>query len=901
MNQQLPHLYLKNPSGHAYKFDKSRGMEKNDTIDKDPAAYRPHKQRLSTSFNQLLLDKANRLRDKRLVPEHIEIIEIRFLIPFSDGLSYKTRTRFLNEFGLSPVIQKDFNRTVLFAIVDEQRFRHFDALLHHYIESSDRISPKGKTYAIMTTLFDVKYHTASDIRNQRSGDLVFELINTTPQIDEVYETQHRALKNYLEALALVGDIDDFSFDPYGKMLQLKGANRNIVDEMARNFDILAQAHTLRSLIVKPDQFNITKVTWDFTIRNRDDNHTVIGVIDNGIRPIEPLREIVMAGIDITRTNDPLWAAHRHGTVVASLAAVGDRFFTGEEELDADAKIYSIKILESIDGYIDVIKVVEAIQEAHIRDGVRLFNLSICAQSKSYNESPSFFSYLLDKLAYELDILIFIAAGNMNYDDLVAMQENPHDLHNYPNHFYNPNIESDIHSCIYTNICIPAESMNHVTIGALADNYRPDTAVDLSLDKNLPAYYSRKNHYDFKQKINGAVLSSNHGNKNFFKPDIVMPGGDLLQNDAAMQVPGFGDGGNDYYTFDSGTSLSAPLAANLAAQVLNIYPDLSLQSIKALLINSTDTYPTSYLEEMVIERKNSLAIEAYGVPFDKLSATNKTKITRQVLSEETIHRNLVGHGKPNKERLLYSTANKVSLIVEETIRTDHHKVILLHVPEYLLEGKGNKRLAIQATLCYKFNPAWGNHVDYNPLHISFNFANSVVKHSLDNLADILADRNHEYYKDNHWTDEIRNLEDLKAQRDISDEDNKRLLNLKMKVKNKALGIKNSLGPWSEDFFPLVNKPLSNRQQLSIQISKSEIGKIGNQIAIVMRCAVKDNLDLDLQEWARITKEHPFSLALSIEDKSKIDGVRLYDEIQAVNILEAVPNNITQLDQDLDIEL
>src|SRR5690606_29531170 len=131
------------------------------------------------------------------------------------------------------------------------------------------------------------------------------------------------------------------------------------------------------------------------------------------------------------------------------------------------------------------------------------------------ESPSFFSYLLDKLAYELDILIFIAAGNMNYDDLVAMQENPHDLHNYPNHFYNPNRESNIHSCIYTNICIPAESMNHVTVGALADNYRPDTAPGLSLDKNLPAYYSRKNHYDFKQKVNGAILSPNHGNKNFF--------------------------------------------------------------------------------------------------------------------------------------------------------------------------------------------------------------------------------------------------------------------------------------------------------------------------------------------------------------------------------------------------
>lgn len=901
MNQKLPHLYLKNPSGYSNKFDKSRGMEKNDTIDKDPAAYSQHKQRLNGSFNQLLQDKASRLRNKPLVQEHIEIIEIKFLIPFSDGLSFKTKTRFLNEFGLSPVIQKDFNRTVLFAIVDQEGFRQFDTLLHQYIDSSDRTSPKGTRYAIMTTIFDIKYHTAKDIRNQCSGSLIFELINTNSHIDGVYEAQHRGLTSYLEALMLTGDVDDFSFDPYDKMLQLKGADRNIVDELARNFDILAQAHTLRHSVIKPDQYNTAKLTWDFTVRNRDNNHAVIGVIDNGVRPIEPLREIITAGMDITRTNNSLSAVHRHGTVVASLAAVGDRLFTDDEELDADAKIYSIKILENIDGYIDVIKVVEAIQEAHIRDGVRLFNLSICAQSKSYNESPSFFSYLLDKLAYELDILIFIAAGNMNYDDLIAMQENPHDLHNYPNHFYNPDRESEIHSCLYTNICIPAESMNHVTVGALAENYRLDTSTHLSLDKNLPAYYSRKNHYDFKQKVNGAILSPNHGNKNFFKPDIVMPGGDLLRDDAAMQVLGFGEGGNDYYTFDSGTSLAAPLATNLAAQLLNIYPNLSLQSIKALLINSSDSYSSTYLSDLVVERKNVLSMAKHGLPFDRLSGPDKAKITKKILSEEDIHRNLVGYGKPDKERLLYSTANKVSLIVEDTIRTDNHKVILLQVPEYLLEGKGTKRLAIQATLCYKFNPAWGNHVDYNPLHISFNFANSVVKYSLNDLAGVLADRNHEYYKNNHWTDEIRNLEERKAFGDISNEDKKRLLNLKMKVKNEALGIKKTLGSWSEDFFPLVNKPLSNRQQLSIQIDKSEIEKIGNQIAIVMRCAVKDNLDVDLQEWTRVTKEHPFSLALSIEDKSKIGGASLYDQLQAVNIIEAVPNNITQLDQELDIDI
>src|SRR5690606_28772642 len=155
----------------------------------------------------------------------------------------------------------------------------------------------------------------------------------------------------------------------------------------------------------------------------------------------------------------------------------------------------------------------------------------------------------------------------------------------------------------------------------------------------------------------------------------------------------------------------------------------------------------------------------------------------------------------------------SLIVEDTIKTDHHKVIILHVPEYLLAGNGGRRLTIKATLCFKINPAWGNHVDYNPLHISFNFANSVVKNSLDELADIIADRNHGYYKNNHWTDEIRQLQNKKRNGSITKEENKKLGGLKTKAKNEALGIKKELGRWSEDFFPLVNKPLSNRQQMT----------------------------------------------------------------------------------------
>ncbi|MGJ1409084.1 S8 family peptidase [Sphingobacterium thalpophilum] len=898
MSSKLPHLYLRNPFGYANKFNKSRYVSEREIQAKDPEVYRAHKEKLNESFIQLKRDRIDRLNQKTIVTSNIEIVEIRFLIPFSDGSNFKTRTRFLREFGLSPVFQKDFNRTVLFAIVDKVKFQRFDTLLNQYILSGNRTPPRGTTYAIMTTLFDVKYHTADDIRNHCTTDLVFQFINNNQYVDANYQLQRQQLENKLDTLVLLGDIDSFDVDPYDKMIQLKGANRNVVVELAKEFDILAQAHSLRNIVIRPDRYNEAQLTWDLRIQNGGHHETVVGVLDNGIRPIDPLRDIIAGGHDITDTQNALDAVHPHGTVVASLAAVGARFFSTEQELIADTRIYSIKILEQINGYLDVIKIAEAIRSAHRRQGIRLFNLSVCGPGKAYNESPSLFAYLLDKLAYEEDILIFIAAGNMNYDDIVAMQGDLQDLHNYPNHFYNPGISSDLHSCEFTNICMPAESMNHISVGALADNYRPDKDTHLSNDKQLPAYYSRKNHYDFKQEINGVKLSNNYSNKHLFKPDIVMPGGDLLNNDSAMQVIGFGDIGTDYYGFDAGTSLATPLALNLAVQLLNIYPNISLQSVKALIINSADNYSDSYLKSMVDKKRNALSMAKHGVPFNDLKGQNKTNITKGILSEEDIHRNLVGFGKPDVNKLLYSSDAEVSLLVEDEIPTDHHKVILVNIPDYLLNSTTSKCLDIQATLCFKINPAWGNHVDYNPLHISFNFANSIVE-SLDELAEIISDREHNYYKD-YWTDEIRDLEEIKYWRNLTDSENKKLSDLKLDVKNQKLGVKKKIQPWSEDFFPLVNKPLSNRQQMSINLSKKDIEKIGKKLAIVIRCAVKENLDHDLQAWIQRTPSHAFSLAIRIADESKVQERSLYDELQVINTLEVFNNNIADLDQEADLD-
>lgn len=54
--------------------------------------------------------------------------------------------------------------------------------------------------------------------------------------------------------------------------------------------------------------------------------------------------------------------------------------------------------------------------------------------------------------------------------------------------------------------------------------------------------------------------------------------------------------------NSGTSYATPLAANIAAKIVSKYPNLNMQSVKALMINSAEPIKKYYLEETIDELK-----------------------------------------------------------------------------------------------------------------------------------------------------------------------------------------------------------------------------------------------------------------------------------------------------------
>ena len=179
----------------------------------------------------------------------------------------------------------------------------------------------------------------------------------------------------------------------------------------------------------------------------------------------------------------------------------------------------------------------------------------------YNQDISTYAYILDELAYIYDLLIFISVGNLSEEDIKNMQivaANPNTservkrFRKYPNHYYNPFISIEETECL------------NMSVGAIAESYNINHGNHgLSLGCEFPAYYSRKYHIDYNSLINGTRFKNNQKNKNLFKPDIVMPGGDQLDVESRMLVlaPRI-DGTGLKIEQNSGTSYATPLLVNI---------------------------------------------------------------------------------------------------------------------------------------------------------------------------------------------------------------------------------------------------------------------------------------------------------------------------------------------------
>ncbi len=677
------HKYLKNEPDRNDGFKKKRGFKKEEEEDEPipKVITAAQKEYLRVAANRFGERRARRIAEKTLqIPGNIELVRINFFAVFNLDL----QTKFWDRYGLSVLEYTHFNKTVLFEIGEERLFQTFLGHLGMVADSSDGDSYEGRPYNLIALINSFEFITDAE-RVGIISDKGF-LISLVSSAKRVSVTQKDRLRQYL-----ADQVGQVSYqEAYPDIIEVTNLQPSQLSALVKNFDIIRQISSTRPIRIRPGTFGEERRSYGFRVEVADDL-PVIGIIDTGVSSIEPLRG-VLTTVQYDHTgNGAFWDESGHGTMVAGLVVFGDTFQKEvRDSYIAKARIAVIKPIHNEDDVIDIPRLLNDISDARRSHGIRIFNMSINLNIvKPYNHSFSTFAYELDRLAFKEDILVIMSVGNYPADDLHTLLNGRfHPSHNYPQFFYDLTSTSADHSCWFTNIQEPSESLNNLSIGALAGNLEGNNNQDTTPASEYPAYYTRKYHFDPAQDVNGTPFQRNQKNKHLNKPDMVYEGGDLFSDAAGIEILRSPlTGTNRYYARSCGTSLATPLVTSLAAEILHFYPNLSTQSVKALLINNAFS-PAG---------KKPPAFQ--GLPID-------------------LYRKLCGFGKPSRNNLVLTNDDTVVWIVEDTVQYDELKVIPIEVPPFVSES--GSKLHVSATLCYSFLPVKNNHLNYLPLHISFGF-------------------------------------------------------------------------------------------------------------------------------------------------------------------------------------
>lgn len=201
----------------------------------------------------------------------------------------------------------------------------------------------------------------------------------------------------------------------------------------------------------------------------------------------------------------------------------------------------------------------------------------------------------------------------------------------------------------------------------------------------------------------------------------------------------------------------------------------------------------------------------------------------------------GHGLADPEKSTNSSDNAISFVIEDAIEPKQMKVFPLNFPKYLSTqdlGKKNGILRVTATLCYSFDPELNNQLAYCPVHMAFSiFRNHTAKQ-------ILATANKE----------------------------KGGINSKLKRS------------WSQDNRWKLGPPASNAQKIEFVVNVKDLLDEGSTFKLAIHC----KLSAQLISTVGYEKEHPFSIALCVEENMKEGKTtgKLYQEMIAVNEVENI---------------
>ena len=411
----------------------------------------------------------------------------------------------------------------------------------------------------------------------------------------------------------------------------------------------------------------------------DANVPYVCLLDTGVNRGHPLLAHLLAQHDLHAVNPNFGTGdnYGHGTQMAGLATLGDLapLLESADVVTVKHRLESVKLFDDVTstgncarhhGYITQEAVARAEVAAPHR--ARLFGMAVTAPEDRGRGQPSAWSAALDAVAADANgeedgrRLVIISAGN-SADSSRA-------------HYPDGNDTDSIHD--------PAQAWNALVVGAYTE------LTDITED-DTDGYSPVAPRGGLSPFSTTSVTWQPQWP---MKPDLVLEGGNVGQDDrgpvemlSLSLLTTHHRPAERLLTTSNATSAAMALACRMGAQVAAEYPLLWPETIRALLVHAAEW--TDAMEATYLPRHPSK--ESY---------------------ERLIRR--CGFGVPSLNRALYSAADSLTMVVQETLRPFGHNanqqlslrdMHLHHLPwpTEALESLGELLVEMRITLSYFIEP------------------------------------------------------------------------------------------------------------------------------------------------------------------------------------------------------
>jgi len=414
----------------------------------------------------------------------------------------------------------------------------------------------------------------------------------------------------------------------------------VLEEIIANTGAIAelrQPYSIPSKILQASNSVQAELSRELLARTvaAPDTAPAVCILDTGVNHGHPLLAIASSGVE-SWTFNAAWGTHDgavdgHGTQMAGLSLYGNiaPLLTQTDPIKLTHRVESFKVIPDdnapdpdydIESYGHVYHAGMLAPEVAFPNRARVYCSAVTSDMPSSLGYPSSWSGFIDEdcASQGKRRLFVISAGNLDRGGVLHAEDYP---------------AANITAPIFD----PAQAWNALTVGA----YTNLTTI------------AEKRYAGYEPLAKAGGLCPQSRTTAFWesqwpiKPDIVLEGGNFARqpgdptahsiDDLAVLSTSHDPKTSAFSSFGC-TSGAAAQAAHMCAAVAAQYPDLWPETIRALMVHSAE-----YTDEMLA-----------------LYDANDGKKRRHLLA-------LFGHGVPNKQKLLWSLQNDLTMIVQGKIQ------------------------------------------------------------------------------------------------------------------------------------------------------------------------------------------------------------------------------------------